>query len=1268
MLTEIITILLVEDNSGDPCLVREILQDIEAFQFQLIHVSNLADALTYLAAKTSISVILLDLSLPDAQGLDPVTQVLLASPDIPVVVLSSIGDEAIALQALQKGAQDYLVKGDTDAALLVRSIRYAIERQQMQQRLQQAQQELRQRTQREALVNRITVALNSELDPRRILDEIVRHTARPMNCDCCMVVRALPEVNSICVEAEYWPNSGEGVKLQGQIAVTTGWQQVCEVLQQNQLVVITSEQEGTAAFVRRCWGDQSFSESIELMACSVSDRKAYTLPYALEESYPSGSLEYANSFSYTVQDGISSTTVDSTGSAIRLNAHPLFLSPIFQSVSPEQRPVTMLLAPIFVREQYYGHLLVGYLQPREPFSEGEIHLLQQLAWQTALVLYNAQQLEQLEQLVQARPQELAQEKTLLEAIVNSIQEGICVMQPDGQVVLTNPAEWQIFGLEPEDATGPLCKWLDRLQIQEPDSSVPSAEELPITRTLRGEGVTDYELVVRCPNGDEKWISVNGATVRDQAGKIQLAINTTRDITERKQTEEALLRHDRLLGGVAAAMTQLLITSDYQVAMTRSLTVLGVAADVDRVYIFENHCPEKNSIALTSQRFEWARDKVAVPNNPQLQNLSYEIFLPRWYESLATGKPIKGLVRDFPQVEREILEPQSLRSILVVPVMTEGKFWGFIGFADCTCDRQWTEHEESILTVIAGSLGGAIVRASKEQALRESEAKYRTLYESTSAAVMLLDENGILDGNSAALQMFGCTQREQLCGREEEKKTGKYNDTKTEGEPRETQKTRDSDAESFIEMSPYSPHPLGFSPPVQPNGQDSLSLANEYIATALREGNCRFDWIYRKRNGKDFPAEVTLTLIELGNRKVLQAVIYDIADRKETEAELLQAKEAAEAGSLAKSEFLATMSHELRTPLNAVLGLSQLMRQEIFGTLNEKQKEYITCIQSSGEHLLALINDILDLSKVEAGKEQLSFMPLDIQELCDSCLSLVREQAYEQGLKLSLHIDPQARICIADERRCKQMLLNLLSNAVKFTPVGEVSLVVRKMPEKISFTVKDTGIGIASEKLPLLFEPFRQLDSGLNRQFPGTGLGLALTRSLAWLHGGDVTVESTLGQGSEFTLHLPDLPSEELLFSASSEELGETEGLSCPLWTKSRILLVENDERSAMLLKDYLQVIGHRVEHLSNGTDFLQQVRSFKPNLILMDVQLRGDCTGFDLLEALRRDPDTKHLTVVMATAMAMAGDRERCLEAGADDYLSKPIGIAQLEAILMRYL
>lgn len=259
------------------------------------------------------------------------------------------------------------------------------------------------------------------------------------------------------------------------------------------------------------------------------------------------------------------------------------------------------------------------------------------------------------------------------------------------------------------------------------------------------------------------------------------------------------------------------------------------------------------------------------------------------------------------------------------------------------------------------------------------------------------------------------------------------------------------------------------------------------------------------------------------RSIRYAIARQSASTHERLRSALANQEAEEAGSLVKSEFLATMSHELRTPLNTILGLGELILQEDFGPLNEKQKKYLTSIQSSGEHLLALINDILDLSEVEAGKEKLDFVSLDVREVCHRCLAMVRQQASERGLKLTLDINPQARICVADERRCQQMLLNLLSNAVKFTPKGEVSLIVTKLPEKIAFTVKDTGIGIPSEKLPLLFEPFRQLDSGLNRRFPGTGLGLALTRSLAWLHGGDVMVRSTVGQGSEFTLYLPDDP-------------------------------------------------------------------------------------------------------------------------------------------------
>jgi CheY-like chemotaxis protein len=232
----------------------------------------------------------------------------------------------------------------------------------------------------------------------------------------------------------------------------------------------------------------------------------------------------------------------------------------------------------------------------------------------------------------------------------------------------------------------------------------------------------------------------------------------------------------------------------------------------------------------------------------------------------------------------------------------------------------------------------------------------------------------------------------------------------------------------------------------------------------------------------------------------------------------------------------------------------------------------------------------------------------------------------------------------------------------------VALIVQKQPSGITFTVADSGIGIAPDKLRLLFQPFSQLDSGLNRQFPGTGLGLALTQRLAQLHGGEITVRSQPGLGSEFTLYLPDLPPEDLLFQSLPEEVSSQGGKSNVVEVTGRILIVENDERSAMLLQDYLRMIGHQVEHINHGVDFLKRVRDFQPNLILLDIQLAGNINGLDLLRTLRQEPDLQALPVVTITAMAMAGDRERCLEAGANEYLSKPMGIAQLEAILMRYL
>ncbi|WP_088890452.1 ATP-binding protein [Leptolyngbya ohadii] len=237
----------------------------------------------------------------------------------------------------------------------------------------------------------------------------------------------------------------------------------------------------------------------------------------------------------------------------------------------------------------------------------------------------------------------------------------------------------------------------------------------------------------------------------------------------------------------------------------------------------------------------------------------------------------------------------------------------------------------------------------------------------------------------------------------------------------------------------------------------------------------------------------------------------------------------EVANRAKSDFLATMSHELRTPLTSIIGFSSVLRQQVFGSLEPRQLQYVELIHSAGEHLLALVNDILDLARIEAQREEMEFVEVPIAELCQGCLASVQYQAETKGLALDLEIAPDVTVCTADLRRLRQILINLLANAVKFTARGLVRLQVTRSvqpePDQILFTVIDTGIGITAADLDRLFEPFEQLESGLNRRQEGTGLGLALSQRLAGLMGGEITVESEPGRGSRFTLRLPIVPSE-----------------------------------------------------------------------------------------------------------------------------------------------
>ncbi|BAU12935.1 PAS fold family protein [Leptolyngbya sp. NIES-3755] len=279
----------------------------------------------------------------------------------------------------------------------------------------------------------------------------------------------------------------------------------------------------------------------------------------------------------------------------------------------------------------------------------------------------------------------------------------------------------------------------------------------------------------------------------------------------------------------------------------------------------------------------------------------------------------------------------------------------------------------------------------------------------------------------------------------------------------------------------------------------------------------------RRNGDSFPALVSVSPIldEQGQPTAVSMITRDITQQKQTEAELAAKNDELERASQMKSDFLANMSHELRTPLTSILGFSSILQKQIFGVLNSKQQIYVHQIYQSGQHLLGLINDVLDLSKVEAGQLRLELAPIVVDEICEKTLSFVTEQARMRELTIHSSIEPGLEPLMADELRVRQMLLNLLSNAIKFSNEGsEIGLSVQRCEDMLHMTVWDQGIGIAEDKQHLLFRPFQQVDGSLSRKHEGTGLGLALTKKLAELHGGTVFMSSKEGEGSQFTICLP----------------------------------------------------------------------------------------------------------------------------------------------------
>jgi len=541
-------------------------------------------------------------------------------------------------------------------------------------------------------------------------------------------------------------------------------------------------------------------------------------------------------------------------------------------------------------------------------------------------------------------------------------------------------------------------------------------------------------------------------------------------------------------------------------------------------------------------------------------------------------------------------------------------------------------------------------------LVESEMKFKTLYSSSQDAIMMLSpEDGFFAGNEASIKLFGC-----------------------------------KDEKEFIDQEPASLSPLN-----QPDNSLSSEKAKKMMALALKKGSHFFEWKHKRMDGSEFYATVLLTKMQFLSNKVLQATVRDTTHQKQAEEELKNhrnhleelvrqrtkeleeiniqlniAKNKAEKSDNLKSAFLSNMSHEIRTPMNAIIGFSELLKDT--NTNDETKREYIDIITNKGNLLMNIINDIIDISKIEANEMEISNQSINISQIIDELL--LTFQKTKRGsdkpnvlLKISKLISSDDLIVLCDPFRLKQILTNLIDNALKFTHKGSVevnySVIDVAGKKEIMFEVKDTGIGIAEDKLDIIFNRFRQINESHTREFGGTGLGLSISKRLVELLGGNIGVRSTPGMGSTFFFTIPFITGEKVSRYNESIKSGSSNNYN---WENKTILIVEDDEISYHLLSRYLRNTKAKILHVTNGKESVEICyNNSNINLVLMDIQLPG-LNGYEATKLIKKK--RKNLPVIAQTAYALAGEKAKCIKAGCSDYISKPIDSKILLPILHEYL
>lgn len=605
----------------------------------------------------------------------------------------------------------------------------------------------------------------------------------------------------------------------------------------------------------------------------------------------------------------------------------------------------------------------------------------------------------------------------------------------------------------------------------------------------------HEITILNMQGEGVWVDLAWQQVQMDAKEY--SIIRLMDITDKKKVEAELIARDELLHGVAEASGILLLKRDFNNSVKSALQIIGKSSGVDRIYMYENLTDNSGNI-IFNHRFEWIKETDSFRvNRIRLQNLSYNSYLPHWINDLKRGKVVKGLVENFLQEERALFIAKGAKSVMIIPIIIEEQFGGFIGFEHDKENHLWNQNEENHLRTAATSLLGAFIRNKAEH-------------------------------------------------------------------------------------------------------------------------------------------------------------------------ELIEAKQIAEDSSKAKESFLANVSHEIRTPMNGILGLTQLLQKS---KLDEKQLQYINAIRQSSEHLLVIINDLLDFSKMVAGQVEFEKIEFELNGILYNINQTYGSRALEKGIQLLVEMNENVpEKLIGDPVRLNQILVNLIGNAIKFTEEGHVALRISCIESdnnqpRLEFIIEDTGIGIPEDKLDSIFESFKQASSETTRKYGGTGLGLSIVKRLLDAQNGKIQVQSIPGKGSRFVFDL-------LFKKEESVTVIETADSEAYHSLKSvRVLLAEDNVVNQLLANDLISHWGAVIDIADNGGIAITMLKQNTYDLVLMDVQM-PEVNGLEATEIIRKycDAPLNNIPIIAMTANAIKGDNEKYLSIGMTDYITKPFNPLDLNKKIWQYL